>query len=92
MTTDHLTASILDTVTLTCIATRAIPMPNIYTWIHVDTNTTLVVGASSTYTFTPFKDQMHGTYSYRCEVITVAGSGVATITIELEGKVAIIAC
>ena len=90
MRTDHATtASILDTVTLTCIAIRAIPMPNEYTWIHVDTNTTLMVG-SSTYTFSPLRDEVYGTF--RCEVITTAGFGMDDITIKLEGKLPCVAC
>ena len=84
MTTDRTTVGLLDDVTLTCVVNRAVPMPDNYTWIHVDTNTTLVEETiSSTYTFAPFKDEI-GTY--RCEVITEAGYGMDTIAIELEGK------
>ena len=78
------TFGLLDDVTLTCVVNRAVPMPDNYTWIHVDTDTTLVEETnSSTYTFVPFKDEI-GTY--RCEVITEVGYGMDTITFEPECK------
>lgn len=80
-----LTVGLLDELILTCVVTRAIPMPNNYTWIYVDTNTTLVEESnSSTYIYIPYKDKI-GTY--RCEAFTIAGLGMATITINLEGMI-----
>ena len=83
VTTDRTTVGLLDDVTLTCVVNRAVPMPDNYTWIHVDTNTTVAIGSSSTYTlnFVPIKDEIGG---YRCEVITIAGFGMANITIILD--------
>ena len=86
MRANHTTLAIgvLDKLILTCIVTRAIPMPNNYTWIYADTNTTLVAESnSSTYTYISYKDEI-GTY--RCETVTIAGMGVATFTINAESK------
>lgn len=82
--TDSTTVGLLDDVTLACVLIRAIPVPDNYTLIHVNTNTTVAVGASPMYTFSPYKKNEIGTY--KCETMTIAGYGMANITIKLQGN------
>ena len=85
--TNNTSVGLLDDVTLTCVATRAIPLPDNYTLTHVDTNTTVAVGSSATYTLSPYKNEI-GTF--KCETMTIAGYGMNNITIELEGMMSLI--
>ena len=78
------TVGLLDDLTLSCVVLNAaVPMPQNYTWVYTDSNTTLAMESnSSTITIAPFKD---GAGTYRCEVFTLAGLGESNITIEVEG-------
>ena len=83
LTTNRNFGGLLEEVTLTCNVIRGNPAIYSYTWIHVDTSTTLTAETSPTLRFLPYSNDRIG--SYICEVRNEEGVDVENITIELEG-------